>query len=246
MTIEVSLTGLISAGVNEDRALALLDVTYNGEVYKWQTYVPANVDLATFLTTSAPRIEAEIVEKEAAWAALSPKIRVIQNPITQTDIEVPIAKDEIVKPDIPDYYALRREKYPPIAEQLDAIWKGYGSDEVKTILSKIEAVKAAHPKKALTVQERQKELTDSIVRAVQFRLDAFARTRGYDTILSACTYENSSVPKFSTEAKYCIKVRGDTWAVLYQILDDVLSAKRSAPSSYADIESELPTLAWPL
>jgi hypothetical protein len=39
-------------------------------------------------------------------------------------ITVDIEKSEIVKPEIPDYYAKRRAEYPSIGDQLDAFWKG--------------------------------------------------------------------------------------------------------------------------
>jgi hypothetical protein len=38
-----------------------------------------------------------------------------------------------------------------------------------------------------------------VVDAIQMRLDTFARSRGYDGILSACTYAASSVEHFARE-----------------------------------------------
>jgi hypothetical protein len=89
-----------------------------------------------------------------------------------------------------------------------------------------------------------KTLQDSIIAATQQRLDAFAQTRNYDGILSACTYATSTVPKFKTEGQYCVEARDATWATLYAILAEVQAGTRPVPSSFADIESELPVLAW--
>tara|TARA_R110000803_G_scaffold2767_1_gene9533 strand:+ start:2299 stop:2586 length:288 start_codon:yes stop_codon:yes gene_type:complete len=47
-------------------------------------------------------------------------------------------------PPAPTYQELRRAEYPPIGDQLDAMWKG-GVDEA-TMLATIMAVKAKHPK----------------------------------------------------------------------------------------------------
>ena len=58
-------------------------------------------------------------------------------------------------------------------------------------------------------------LQDSIVAATQQRLDDFAKTRGYDSILSACTYATSQVAEFAAEGQYCVNVRDLTWAKLY-------------------------------
>lgn len=88
-------------------------------------------------------------------------------------------------------------------------------------------------------------LQASIVQATQQRLDDFARTRNYDGILSLCTYATSTVPKFQAEGQYGADVRGATWAKLYEILAEVETGLRPAPNGFADIENELPALAWP-
>jgi len=79
----------------------------------------------------------------------------------------------------------------------------------------------------------------------QQRLDAFASTRNYAGILSACTYATSTVPKFATEGQYCVEARDTTWAQLYEILAEVQAGTRPVPAGYSEIESELPVLAWP-
>lgn len=89
-------------------------------------------------------------------------------------------------------------------------------------------------------------LEAQVVKATQLRLDTFARTRNYDGILSACTYATSLIPKFATEGQYCVNARDATWAKLYQILADVQSGKRPPPTSFAELEPELPVLNWPV
>ena len=91
----------------------------------------------------------------------------------------------------------------------------------------------------------QVSLQDQIVTATQKRLDDFARTRNYDGILSACTYATSAVPKFAAEGQYAVQARDATWATLYTILAEVEAGTRPVPSGYADIEPDLPALAWP-
>ena len=102
------------------------------------------------------------------------------------------------------------------------------------------------PEVAAQAQQRaaeklQKDITD----AIQERLDAFARTRGYDHILSAATYATSAVPKFQAEGQYCINARDATWAKAGQMLAEIQGGTRPIPGSYADLEPELPVLAWP-
>lgn len=92
---------------------------------------------------------------------------------------------------------------------------------------------------------RQAILKAEITARTQQRLDDFARTRLYDGILSACTYASSTVPKFQTEGQYCVDARDATWEKLYQIMDEADAGTRPVPTGYADIEPELPALAWP-
>lgn len=92
---------------------------------------------------------------------------------------------------------------------------------------------------------RQALLKAEITAATQQRLDDFARTRNYDGILSACTYASSTVTKFRNEGQYCVDARDATWAKLYQIMDEADAGTRPVPTGYADIEPELPVLAWP-
>ncbi len=88
-------------------------------------------------------------------------------------------------------------------------------------------------------------LIAQIVSATQQRLDAFAQTRNYDGIMSAATYATSTVHKFRAEGQYCVEARDATWATLYQILAEVEAGTRPAPTGFADVEPELPVLAWP-
>lgn len=89
-------------------------------------------------------------------------------------------------------------------------------------------------------------LQSSIVAATQQRLDDFAKTRGYDGILSACTYATSTVPKFAADGQAAVNARDTTWATLYTVLAEVQAGTRPMPTGFADIEPLLPVLVWPL
>ncbi len=91
----------------------------------------------------------------------------------------------------------------------------------------------------------QEELQALFTDAIQRRLDAFAKTRNYDSILSACTYATSAVARFQAEGQYAVNLRDQTWAAAYQILAEVHAETRPMPMSLADIEADLPDLEWP-
>jgi len=102
---------------------------------------------------------------------------------------------------------------------------------------------------ALSAQELQTAaavVQSSVIEQVQQRLDAFAQTRFYDNMLSACTYATSGVPRLKTEGQYCVDARDATWEMLFGILNDVVAGTREMPRSFTDLEGELPTLAWPV
>lgn len=82
------------------------------------------------------------------------------------------------------------------------------------------------------------------VDAIQRRLDAFAQTRGYDGILSACTYAASAVAKFAAEGQTCVNLRDATWQAAYQLLAEVQAGTRPMPASIDDIAADLPQLTW--
>lgn len=79
---------------------------------------------------------------------------------------------------------------------------------------------------------------------VQDYLDSKAQERNYDGILSACSYAASIDAKFSAEGNACLAWRDNVWKICYQILDDVNSGHRTAPT-FEQLKSELPILTWP-
>ncbi|MCL4555754.1 MAG: hypothetical protein M1572_02545 [Gammaproteobacteria bacterium] len=98
------------------------------------------------------------------------------------------------------------------------------------------------PELIKTPEQIKKEITD----ATSERLNSFAQTRNYDSILSACTYATSSVLQFAKEGQYCVNMRDATWGKLYQIMQEVEAGTRVMPAEYGDIEAELPVLGWPV
>lgn len=88
------------------------------------------------------------------------------------------------------------------------------------------------------------DLVAMVTAMVQARLDAFAQTRGYDGILSACSYASSGVPRFQGDAEYCVSARDATWAALYALHEQVVAGSRPQPTM-EEVLTMLPELAWP-
>jgi hypothetical protein len=149
MSFTVGALGINTPEAPETRYIIPLEVNYNGNTYNWQWYMPYNtgMTITDFVNSQANNIQADIDSKEAQWAALGPNpTRTITDSITQQQTNVPIDKSEIVKPDFPDYYALRRSAYPPLSDQIAALIGPNANPSTNILQQQIAAVKAQYPK----------------------------------------------------------------------------------------------------
>lgn len=111
-------------------------------------------------------------------------------------------------------------------------------------LAQRAADKAAQ--EAAVIASAKQAFISAVVTATQDHLDAFAKTRNYDGILSACTYASSAIPKFQGEGQYCVNARDSIWAALYTIMAEVEAGTRQMPATVEEVLALLPELSWPL
>lgn len=88
------------------------------------------------------------------------------------------------------------------------------------------------------------QLRGQYTQAAQELLDATARTRGYDGILSLCSYATSENAPFKAEALAGVKWRDAVWLEGYTILAQV-QAGSMAPPSLPEFLAMLPAISWP-
>lgn len=102
-----------------------------------------------------------------------------------------------------------------------------------------------HPRRRMMEEmvNNPEYIKNQVVNRVQSNLDSFASTRGYDNIISACTYVTSLVPQFAAEAARCVQLRDSTWSACYAILASVQDGTRAMPT-IEEVLAELPTLTW--
>lgn len=99
-------------------------------------------------------------------------------------------------------------------------------------------------KAMLAVTETTEQILAKFTFAIQKHLDDTAKTRGYDSILSACTYANSSIAKFSTEGQACVTWRDRVWDAAYTILTAVKEGTSPMPASNEALLLMLPAITW--
>lgn len=91
----------------------------------------------------------------------------------------------------------------------------------------------------IDIEQRKEE----IIAAIQWHLDAVSHTRGYDNILSLCTYATSSIPQFKLEGQAGVDFRDACWGKCYQIMVEFYSGNRSLPT-IEGVLSEMPEIGW--
>lgn len=84
-----------------------------------------------------------------------------------------------------------------------------------------------------------------LIAAIQNRLDQIAKERGYDSILSLCSYATSTVPKFRAEGQAGVDLRDKCWLIGYQVLSDIVNGVREFPS-VEEALTMMPQIEWPV
>lgn len=102
----------------------------------------------------------------------------------------------------------------------------------------------ALPQERIVEMKAQKRETAirSLTQAVQYHLDKQAQEKGYDTILSACSYVYSDNPTFQAEAQACIIWRDAVWEAVFDVISKT-PEEADLPDTVKVLEG-LPTIAW--
>jgi hypothetical protein len=101
---------------------------------------------------------------------------------------------------------------------------------------------------AVSAEEQARQLFNTqqlrLTAVIQRRLDEIAAERGYDSILSLCSYATSSVPRFRAEGQAGVDLRDRCWMIGYQVLADVAQGLRDFPSDDEAL-AMMPAMDWP-
>jgi hypothetical protein len=128
-----------------------------------------------------------------------------------------------------------------------SVWEsnpGYGVDITGMEVGIGDLYDGQHFSKPQPPEPTVEELKQAITNAVQAHLDATARTRGYDGILSLASYASSTNPPFSAEGRAGLDWRDAVWGYCYGVLADVQAGTRTIPTA-EELIAELPGMVWP-
>lgn len=81
--------------------------------------------------------------------------------------------------------------------------------------------------------------------AAQEYMDAFARTRGYDSMRAAVTYKDDPYGPFAADGAYALHARSQVWQGAQAIENGVKAGTIAQPATVDDFLALLPRLAWP-
>lgn len=87
------------------------------------------------------------------------------------------------------------------------------------------------------------EIVNALTKAVQMYLDATARLKNYDGILSACTYATDPDPVFQSEGQACVVWRSACWAKSYEVMAEVQAGTRPIPTAQ-ELIGLMPVSPW--
>lgn len=148
--MNIKIKSLTSNLINDDRSLANVEINYNDNIYNWKIYIPSKVsNIDSYLQSIENSIFEDIQQKENIWSNMTEEEKIINtiDPETNETIIRTLIKEDVVKPQIPDNYAIRKSMYPSIGDQLDAYWAGPDSPKYQNMLEIIQNIKTSYPTK---------------------------------------------------------------------------------------------------
>lgn len=137
-----------------------------------------------------------------------------------------LSKEELKKL---DYLVVSYDEYPVNTDEFQKVVQASMiDDDVYKVSYKI-------------VNKNLDELTALFKEKTQELLDAKARERGYDDILSACSYAGYD-NDFRAEGEAFGIWRAKVWKYGYALLNAIAEGKHKMPKSFDEILAEMPTL----
>lgn len=157
-------------------------------------------------------------------------------------------KHTLVKPDGTTGQSHDFDGAPPLIAPNKGRWLPDNPPAYDSLVSTLQVVTPIAPDATeiqyTVVPRPADQIVANLTAVVQQHLDATARTRNYDGILSLCSYAASAHPKFGPEGLAGVAWRDAVWAACYTILAEGLAGQRAVPTA-DELLAEVPPMVWP-
>jgi len=130
-------------------------------------------------------------------------------------------------------------KPPTLNQDERAIFNGRDWDVVAAEASNSPAATGAGSEKPAA-----EDVVAYLKMVTQEHLDAGAQGKGYDGILSLCSYAQSTSPQFAAEAQAGIEWRDAVWVLCHKLLAEAAGTGNGSPTA-SDWLAQLPKMSWP-
>ena len=94
----------------------------------------------------------------------------------------------------------------------------------------------------LKIKQKEEDIKNEMVAVIDNYLLETARSYGYDTILSMCTYATSAVERFQQQGQAAVNFRDATWSAAIAIMNEVVAGTRAVPTA-SELVAWLPKIA---
>lgn len=112
------------------------------------------------------------------------------------------------------------------------------SGDYQAWVTRVGGIELDYTTQLLTMEKNKMEIL------VQKYLDDTAAVKGYDNIVSACSYATDT-SIFGDEGRACVEFRRNVWLTCYTIMNEVLANTRPTPTEQ-ELLAALPTMVWPI
>jgi hypothetical protein len=97
--------------------------------------------------------------------------------------------------------------------------------------------------KVVVVEEDRAATKQKLIGVIQKYMDDEVNLKGYDGILSLCSYATSTDPKFSGEGQAGVDWRDEVWKFGYDLLNEVTTTSTAIPTE-DELIAMLPPMVW--
>ena len=101
-----------------------------------------------------------------------------------------------------------------------------------------------HEVKVTKEEQEWSALTNVFATKLQEKLNAFAKTRNYDSIESLCSYATDPNPAFQAEGQRGVVIRSQVWAEYTSIVQQVVAGTLPRITTFAALEQLLTAFTW--